>query len=53
MVDVCIDGVVIMVMGKIIFWQSMLATTFWENKNPSRAFSGIGCVCPDGVSPDG
>ena len=39
--------------GKIIFWQSVLATTFWENKNPSRAFSGIGCVCPDGVSPDG
>ena len=31
----------------------MLAVTFWENKNPSRALSGIGCVCPDGVSPDG
>ena len=52
MVDVCTDGVVMMVMGKIL-WQSMLAVTFWENKNPSRALSGIGCVCPDGVSPDG
>ena len=34
-------------------WQSMLAAAFWENKSPSRALSGIGCVCPDGVSPDG
>ena len=22
----------------------MLAATFWENKSPSRALSGIGCV---------
>ena len=48
MVDVCTDGVVMMVMGNMILWQSMLAATFWENKSPSRALSGIGCVCPDG-----
>ena len=53
MVDVCTDGVVMMVMGKMILCQGMLAATFWENKSPSRALSGIGCVCPDGVSPDG
>ena len=50
MVDVCTDGVVMMVMGKMILCQRMLAATFWENKSPSRALSGIGCVCPDGVN---
>ena len=29
MVDVCIEGVVMMVMVKMILWQSMLAATFW------------------------
>ena len=40
MVDVCIDGIMIMVMGNMMIWQN------------SWALSGIGCVCPDGVSPD-
>ena len=41
MVDICIDGIMIMVMGKMILWHN------------SWALSGIGYVCPDGVSPDG
>ena len=53
MMDACTDGVVMMVMGKMILWQSRPAATFWENKSPSRALSGIKCVCPDGVSADG